>query len=96
MGLETALVVGGLSIASGIASGIGQYNQAKSKARATARQGERAIENRKNEILALASKQKMAYLDSGVELEGTPQAVIQDTYNTGLADIADIKSATRK
>ena len=38
----------------------------------------------------------MAYLDSGVELEGTPQAVIQDTYNTGLADIADIKSATRK
>lgn len=92
MGLETALVIGGLSIA----SGIGQYNQAKSKARATARQGERAIENRKNEILALASKQKMAYLDSGVELEGTPQAVIQDTYNTGLADIADIKSATRK
>ena len=42
MGLETALVVGGLSIA----SGIGQYNQAKSNARATARQGERAIENR--------------------------------------------------
>lgn len=92
MGVETAIIVGGLSLA----KGIGDYNQAKSSARATAREGQIAIENRKKEIQNLVAKQKIGYLQSGVELEGTAQAVMQDTYKTGIADVKDIASATNK
>lgn len=86
MGLETAILIGGLSLA----KGVGEYNQAKSGARATARQGEIAVENRKKEIQNLVAKQKIGYVQSGVELEGTAQAVMQDTYNTGIADMEAI------
>jgi hypothetical protein len=75
MGLETAIIIGGLQLA----KGVGEYNQAKSSARATARQGEIAVENRKKEIMQLVAKQKIGYVQSGVELEGTAQAVMQDT-----------------
>ena len=86
MGLETAIIIGGLQLA----KGVGEYNQAKSGARATARQGEIAVENRKKEIQNLVAKQKIGYIQSGVELEGTAQAVMQDTYNTGIADMEAI------
>ncbi len=87
-----ALIVGGLQLA----KGIGEYNQAKSSARATANQGRIAIENRKKEIQSLVAKQKIGYLQSGIELEGTAQAVIQDTYTTGQEDISAIGSAYSK
>ena len=86
MGIETAVIVGGLSLA----KGVGEYNQAKSAARATAREGAIAVENRKKEIQNLVARQKIGYIQSGVELEGTPQAVMQDTYNTGIADMEAI------
>lgn len=92
MGIETALIVGGLSLA----KGIGDYNQAKSAARATAKEGAIAIYNRKQEIQNLVAKQKIGYLQSGVELEGTAQKVMQNTYNTGIADIQAIGSSYQK
>lgn len=88
MGVATA-VIAGLSLA----SAIGNYNQSKSEARQTAKQGAIAAQNRADEIKRLAAKQRVSYLQAGLELEGTPQAVINDTYNTGLADINEIKSA---
>ena len=86
MGVAAAVIAGGLSIA----KGIGDYNQAKSNARTTARAGNIAVENRKKEIQSLIAKQKIGYLQSGVELEGTPQTVLQDTYTTGIKDIKAI------
>lgn len=88
MGVATA-VMAGLSLA----SAIGNFNQSKSEARQTARQGAVAAQNRADEIKKLAAKQRVSYLQAGLELEGTPQAVINDTYNTGLEDINEIKSA---
>lgn len=88
MGVATA-VIAGLSLA----SAIGNFNQSKSEARQTAKQGAIAAQNRADEIKRLAAKQRVSYLQAGLELEGTPQAVINDTYNTGLADINEIKSA---
>lgn len=88
MGVATA-VMAGLSLA----SAIGNFNQSKSEARQTARQGAIAAQNRADEIKKLAAKQRVSYLQAGLELEGTPQAVINDTYNTGLEDINEIKSA---
>lgn len=80
----------------GTASAIGQFNQSKSSARAMKRQAEQEISNRKQEILKMAAKQKVSYVSAGLELEGTPQAVIQDTYNTGIDDVNAIKSSYNK
>ena len=87
MGLAAALVVGGLSVA----KGIGEYNAAKSQNRLTARQGEQAIEDRKQEILHTAARQKIGYIQAGVELTDTAQNVMQDTYQTGIKDIKSLK-----
>ena len=89
MGVGTALVVGGLSLA----KGIGEYNQAKSAARQTRNEGKIAIENRKREIQDLVAKQKIGYLQSGVELEGTAQTILQDTYTKGVQDINALTGA---
>ena len=72
--------------------GIGQFNQSKSQARALAKQGARAAEQRADEIIQLASRQRVNYIQNGLELEGTPQAVVNDTYIQGLEDIQAIKS----
>ncbi len=80
----------------GTVSAIGQYNQAKSSARAAKRKAEQEMETRKEEILKLAATQKVGYVQAGLELEGTPQAVIQDTYNTGIEDVKAIAGSYRQ
>lgn len=87
MGVAAALVVGGLSVA----KGIGEFNSAKSQNRLIARQGSQVIENRKQEILQTAARQKIGYIQAGVELEGTAQNVMQDTYQTGIKDVQSLK-----
>lgn len=84
-----AAVVAGLNVA----SAIGNYNSAKSQARQTIKEGEIAAERRADEISRLASRQRVLYLAAGLELEGTPQAVVDDTYNTGIADVRAIRSS---
>lgn len=88
MGVETA-VIAGLSVA----SAIGNYNQSKSESRQTAKEGVIAAQNRADEIKKLASRQRISYLQAGLELEGTPQNVIDDTYETGIADVNNIIGA---
>ena len=78
-----------------VAKAIGDYNQAKSQAKSIKEQGKQAAATRAQEIRALAAEQRVSYLASGLELEGTPMAVINDTYNTGLEDIKAINSSTR-
>ncbi len=88
MGIETAVIAG-----LGLASAIGQYNQSKSEMKQNTKAGEIAAWRRADEIKRLASKQRVSYLSAGLELEGTPQAVVNDTYNTGIADVLAIRSA---
>ena len=89
MGVGAAIAVGGLSLA----KGIGDYNAGKSKARALKRQGEIEAQRRKLEIESLIGTQKVGYSISGVRMEGTPEAVIQDTQTKGDLDIANIKAS---
>lgn len=84
-----AITVAGLSVA----KGIGEFNASKSNARALKREGEIKIDQRKKEILELVAQQKVGYVDSGVEFEGTPQNVMQDTYNTGWEDIEALRTS---
>lgn len=87
-----AAVVAGLSLA----SAVGNYNASKSEARNIVKQGNIAMDRRADEIKALAAKQRVSYLQAGLELEGTPQAVISDTYNTGIEDVNAIRESTNQ
>ena len=77
MGLETAILAG-----LNVASAIGNYNAAKSESRAIARAAEIRAQNRADEIKKLAARQRVSYLNAGLELSGTPEAVVSDTYQT--------------
>lgn len=87
MGVATAVIAG-----LGVAGAIGQYNSAKSQARQVEKQGAITAMKRADEIKKLAAKQRVAYVSAGLELEGTPQVVMTDTYNTGIADVWNIKT----
>ncbi len=91
MGVAAAVYVG-----LNVASAIGNYNQSKSDARQAIKQGEIAMQNRANEIRSLAAKQRVSYLASGLELEGTPQVVITDTYDKGIADVNAIRDSANQ
>lgn len=88
MGIETAIIAG-LSLA----AAAGQYSQSQSSAKQTAKAGAIEAQNRADDIKKLAARQRVSYLQAGLELEGTPSAIINDTYNTGIADINDITSS---
>lgn len=80
----------------GVFQSIGQYNQAKSNARALAKEGKITAINRAREIEATASTQRVSYLNSGLEMEGTPAAVIADTHQIGREDVSAINSSYKK
>lgn len=85
-----------LTGAAGIVQSIGQFNQAKSNARTLAKEAKITAENRAQEIRSLAATQRVSYLNSGLEMEGTPAAVIADTHQIGRDDVAAIKSSYKK
>lgn len=85
--------MGVISGVAGIFGAIGQFNQAKSNARMTAVEGKITAERRAKEIRQVGAVQRVSYLNSGLELEGTPATVIQDTYQTGLEDVNAIRSS---
>ena len=91
MGLGTAISAG-----LNVASAIGNYNAGKSEARAIARAGQIEAQNRADEIKKLAARQRVSYLNAGLELSGTPEAVVSDTYQTGIDDINAIISSTNQ
>ena len=89
MGTGTALTMAGLSLA----SGVGNYKSAKSSIKALEKEAYQKMAERRKEIQRLVAEQKIGYGSAGVELEGTPQTVIQDTYNIGIQDINAIASS---
>lgn len=82
-------VIAGLKVA----SALGQYQQARQTAKSVIKEGNVAAARRTQEIRELAALQRVSYIAAGLELEGTPQAVIADTYRTGIEDIQAIKSS---
>lgn len=91
MGLGTAISAG-----LNVASAIGNHNASKSKSRAIARAGAIEAQNRVDEIKRLAARQRVSYLNAGLELSGTPEAVVSDTYRKGIYDINAIISSTNQ
>lgn len=67
-------------------------NQAKKQAKATVREGEIVADNKARDVMRQAARQRSSFLTSGLTLEGTPENVIGQTYDTGLQDVNLIRS----
>ena len=79
------LAVAGL--ANGAVQGISQARNARNEAKALQAQTKDKVNERARQARKLMSQQKTSFLKSGVYLEGTPEAVINETYDTSLEDI---------
>ena len=86
-------ILAGLGVGLNVASAIGNYNASKQEVKRLKKETEIKAQNRADEILSLAATQRVRYLSAGLELEGTPQAVITDTYDIGLKDIQEIRDS---
>lgn len=89
MGIGMA-VMGGLTLA----SMAGSISQARSQAHSKQQEANLKLENKAQQVKALAGKQKVDFLGSGIAIEkgATSGQVISGTYETGLQDIEQLRS----
>jgi len=87
---STMLAIAGIGLAT--VSAISGMSAADKAAKATIREGNLVAANKAKETKLKAARLQTSFLNSGLTLEGTPMAAIDDTFNTGLADIEQIGS----
>ena len=87
MGIETLLIVG-LAAASAASS----MSNAKDEAKSVVEQANIDAKNSSKKTILKAAQQRSSFLNSGLLLEGTPLAAIDDTFNIGIQDIDQITS----
>lgn len=83
------LAAGLSSVAGGITANVQSASQAKTAAREAE---ERALLN-DDEVRSFAANQAVTFLSSGVELEGSPLIVLNDTIRKGFDQSEDIRRA---
>lgn len=89
----TSLLLGA-GLAMNAVSAFNQYENAEDQANALAREGALKAKERDKQTRRLAGQQKSSFLSSGISLEGvdgTVNAILSDTYKTGLEDVDLIK-----
>lgn len=91
MGIETIAIIG-LSLLQADAA----ISQSENEAQAVVDQANIDAENKAKETRMLAARQQVSFLNSGLTLEGTPMAAIQNTFSTGLQDINQITTNANK
>lgn len=102
MGIETALLIGTLASAAGtVVGGIQQSRAAKAQAKDTRNEAQRQANLRQEERtqqarvearenIALEKRQKLAFLSSGVSLEGSPLLLLAETKRRGGENVASL------
>lgn len=71
-----------------------QIKAGKAEAKAIVKQGELAGVEKAKQIRHKVARQTSSFLNAGLALEGTPEAVISETFATGKADVAQIAENT--
>lgn len=87
MGLETILILGFAALQANAA-----ISQSESEADAVIGQANYNAENKSKETRLRAARQQVSFLNSGLTLDGTPMAAINNTFDIGIADINQITS----
>lgn len=75
--------------------GITAHDSAIRAAKQEIADGEQAAAIKKREVEKFQSEQELAYLKSGVLLDGSPLLVLEDTRREGLADVRNIRESAR-
>lgn len=100
MGIETAALLGGGLMAGqllgGITQGRAQNKAAQAQADLIEQETKIQAERKEQEVESFRKKQEMAFLKSGVILEGSPLMVLHETERKGLEDVQNIKSTGSK
>lgn len=85
------------ALGSGIVQGISNAKNAKEEVKALQESTQAQINERARNAKKLMSQQKTSFLKSGVYFTGSPQDIINETYETYQKDIGDmIKDAEKK
>jgi len=90
MGLETAVILKGISTAASIVSGIQQFSQANKQSKRAQEEAEARAREEARANIEFEGRQKLAFLKSGVSLEGSPLLVLADTRERGQQNIQNI------
>lgn len=91
MGLETIAIIGLTAL-----QARSSMRQAEDQAEAVVSEANINAENRGRQTRMNAARQQVSFLNSGLTLEGTPMAAIQNTFSTGITDINQITTNANK
>ena len=89
MGIETAILMAGLSTLSAMQT----MKTAKSQARGVIAEGELKAGQQAKKTRYRVAKQRVSYLQSGLSLGGSAEDVIAESFATGFEDIEAIKGS---
>lgn len=78
-------------LASGVAKGIGELKNKNEEAKTQQRASQQEINERIREATKLMSQQKNSFLKGGVYFEGTPEAIVNETYDFMKRDVDVMK-----
>lgn len=85
------------ALGQGIVQGISNKKNAEAEVKALQESTQGQVNERARQAKKLMSQQKTSFLKSGVYFEGTPEEIINETYETYQKDLADMtKDANRK
>lgn len=91
MGVEVAAIASALAKTASSFAGI---NNAQREAKAKVAEGNIAAEDKARQVRMKAAAARSSFLTSGLTLEGTPLAAIDDIFTVGLADMNQMRKNT--
>ena len=86
------LTIGAITVGASLLGGFGSRRAAKKQRAAIDAQVRIAVAEKQREIEKFSGDQAMAYLATGVTLEGSPLMVLKETREQGARDIEAIKA----
>lgn len=81
------IILAAVSLIQGVSQGIQNKKNADNQASAIREKTQAQVNERARQAKKMMSQQKASFLKSGVYFNGTPEAIIDETYNTSVDDI---------
>lgn len=85
------IIMAAAGLASGVAKGVKELRNKNAEAKVQKQKAELEIKERVRKAAKLMSKQKNSFLKGGVYFEGTPEAIIDETYDYMNTDVGIMK-----
>lgn len=90
MGAAVGIVVAALAVGTGVYTAVAAENEADSQARHAKNEAENRANAARRQYEKLRKQQKVAFLNSGVSLEGSPLLVLEATREEGVLAANDV------